>query len=509
MQMRGKITNPGGFFGKTYMNTRRHFLRTAGMMAGGAILLSVPASGSLADEPDDCTLPPSPTPAVPFEPGGEQTINIRKNAAHLTAGEVDRLKAAYGALRKLAKDDPKDPRGWLQQANVHCWYCGGGSNLMAGEEIHGSWWFFPWHRCYLYFHERILGKLIGDPTLRLAYWDWADPNNRSLPDPFLNPNDVSNPLFDANRGTGPADKLPDSLVGPTIMDNVMGQVNYQRFMGTDADLANSQGGRLEFGPHGAVHVWVGSPGDLSVANPDMGVLSTAAQDPIFFAHHSNIDRLWDVWLRSAPTIHANPSESKWLDHRWTFYDENKRLTSISVRDVLDHENNLHYSYESTAMNQHPLVQIAAPPKKIELTPEPMIIKAPELSPAVRARLQAAQAGAPVPTPHYVLHIDGVEVPPNRTALVRVFVNNPQANAKTSIESAAYIGYFTILAKTSRIAHAMKEHPPTNVALDLTAKIGKLLKDQRELSVTLVPVGAVDAKPKDIKLSFKKVYITEE
>ena len=31
--------------------------------------------------------------------------------------------------------------------------------INATVEIHGSWRFLPWHRMYLYFHERILAHL--------------------------------------------------------------------------------------------------------------------------------------------------------------------------------------------------------------------------------------------------------------------------------------------------------------------------------------------------------------
>ena len=30
-------------------------------------------------------------------------------------------------------------------------------------------------RFYLYFHERILGKLIGDDTFALPFWNWTRP----------------------------------------------------------------------------------------------------------------------------------------------------------------------------------------------------------------------------------------------------------------------------------------------------------------------------------------------
>lgn len=134
---------------------------------------------------------------------------MRKSAFELTKPEVDRLKATYAALRKLSTDHPDDPRGWLRQAYVHCWYCGGGSNGKASPEIHGSWFFFPWHRAYLHFHERILCKLIGDDTFALHYWDWDSQGRQTFPSIFGDPNDASNPLFDTLRQS----RAPDQPSG--------------------------------------------------------------------------------------------------------------------------------------------------------------------------------------------------------------------------------------------------------------------------------------------------------
>ncbi|KAJ3960443.1 hypothetical protein N0V92_002920 [Colletotrichum tropicale] len=47
---------------------------------------------------------------------------------------------------------------------------------------------------------------------------------------------------------------------------------------------------LENGPHGAIHNSVG--GDL--------IPSTSPNDPLFFLHHVQIDRLWWLWQQEAP-----------------------------------------------------------------------------------------------------------------------------------------------------------------------------------------------------------------
>ena len=70
-------------------------------------------------------------------------------------------------------------------------------------------------------------------------------------------------------------------------------------------------GGIESQPHDMVHVLVGGgtrakPGAMSV--PD-----SAGLDPIFYLHHANIDRLWQVWRLNPPT-HLDPvDQSNWVN----------------------------------------------------------------------------------------------------------------------------------------------------------------------------------------------------
>jgi tyrosinase len=38
---------------------------------------------------------------------------------------------------------------------------------------------------------------------------------------------------------------------------------------------------------------------------------TAGLDPIFWLHHANIDRLWEVW-RQNPATHVDPTDPNWI-----------------------------------------------------------------------------------------------------------------------------------------------------------------------------------------------------
>ena len=75
---------------------------------------------------------------------------------------------------------PSDPRSLIRQAWLHGYYCDPGQ---AGINVHNSWAFLPWHRAFLYYHEQILGSLIGKPHFRLPYWDWDQ--NGKIPPCFI------------------------------------------------------------------------------------------------------------------------------------------------------------------------------------------------------------------------------------------------------------------------------------------------------------------------------------
>jgi tyrosinase len=49
--------------------------------------------------------------------------------------------------------------------------------------------------------------------------------------------------------------------------------------------------------HNSVHVWIGGT---------MGEIPWAGYDPIFYAHHTMIDRLWRLWQIRHPNPHMPP-----------------------------------------------------------------------------------------------------------------------------------------------------------------------------------------------------------
>lgn len=475
--------------------SRRSFLLQAGLVAGGAALAALPAARMAAQNPNENCAPPGtqPTP-TPFTPDNSLPLRVRKSAFALTKAEQDRLVAAYTALRALPDDDP---RGWLPQAHVHCWYCSGSQNFPSNVEIHGSWTFMPWHRCYLYFHERILASLIGDDTFALPYWEWEVTSNPTFPPIYAV---IGSSLYDKMRKATPA-TTPD--ITQMFAYNGINVQKRLREKSKSLFLGNSSsGGNIEFGPHGDVHLWTTDPSlDVSQSEPDMGILQTAARDPVFFAHHGNIDRLWWSWNGEG---NENYDDSGWLSTSWTFYDQNKNWISMSINDVLEMEQNLHYTYDKSAV-QSPSSRVflsSSNTAAVKQGPEPTTTQIP-----VPETAQAAIAET-VPTKTYILHIDGVDVPPHKAAMVRVFVNLPEASPATPASSPNFVGTFTIVPSVldGRTAH---QHKKRNILLDLTPQIGSILRGQSTISVTLVPVSRLTQRHENIELTYERVYITVE
>jgi tyrosinase len=191
---------------------------------------------------------------------------------------------------------------------------------------HWNWYFLPWHRGYLSAFERIVRAAIvelgGPDGWALPYWNY---NNKDLPHPrrippcFLQPTlpDGQPNALHVHAGTVvqrfgldaqgnmmnvDEERISDrkALLEPFFVGE--GHGGSGGFGGVPGDI-----GEVEKSPHNHVHTRIGgvSPAGL------MSATETAGLDPIFWLHHANIDRLWEVWLRRDPE-HENPGEKEWL-----------------------------------------------------------------------------------------------------------------------------------------------------------------------------------------------------
>jgi len=315
--------------------------------------------------------PPSGTPIANFtfpDPGEPLRTRRPAHESGSGSGTDNSVVARYARAVALMKALPEsDPRSFYQQANVHCAYCAAAYRQAGRPElplqIHYSWLFFPFHRAYLYFFERVAARLLGDPGFAVPFWSWDVPEGMRVPPEFA---DAASPLYDPMRNPDHAPpRLVDldfSYVDRNCTDEQQIQLNLRimyKQMVTNAplpslfhgqpyragDRAMPGAGTVELSPHNVIHRW---SGDLSRANHEnMGAYYSAARDPIFYPHHANSDRLWEVW-RGVGGGHADFTDPDWLDSSFLFYDEDARLVRVTVRDMLD-VGRLRYAYAEVGL----------------------------------------------------------------------------------------------------------------------------------------------------------------
>nr|GLL44060.1 catechol oxidase B, chloroplastic-like [Ipomoea trifida] len=309
--------------------------------------------------PYSCCPPPFDGPYVDYKIPTFSQLNCRP-AAHAVDDEyLYKYKTAIQKMKDLPVDDP---RNFYQQAKVHCAYCNEAYKLNdKSYQIHYTWLFFPFHRWYLYFFERIMQSLIDDPTFTLPYWNWDNPQGMILPEIF--DDDESSPLYDTLRNqnhrkgyvmdlayagdesyASDFQKVKNNLAvmyRQMVTNAPCPLLFFGKPLRADNDWANSGMGTIENIPHNSIHRWVGDPREKH--NEDMGNFYSAARDSVFYCHHSNVDRMWTLW-KTLGGNRKDIADPDWLQTEFLFYDETKTLVKVKVADCVDNER-LGYTFE--------------------------------------------------------------------------------------------------------------------------------------------------------------------
>ena len=215
---------------------------------------------------------------------GSMVYRLRVTAP--TATSMQTFSAALGELEQIG-----DNRGYNHIAGFHgapgwyCWHHQASPRTPLQARL-----FLPWHRAYLWWLEQALQDRV--PGAALPWWDWTQ--DQKIPDAYRPAKLAGQP----NPLHGTKAKVPSA--SPPINRRTKRSLGHNGHLPTaaeiDALLADSDwasfSDRLE-DFHDGVHGWVGG---------DMSDITTAAYDPIFFAHHTMIDRVWYLWqVRHGPT----------------------------------------------------------------------------------------------------------------------------------------------------------------------------------------------------------------
>jgi tyrosinase len=224
-----------------------------------------------------------------------------------------------------------DPRSWLFQWYTHYVrpdrgkaaelarvYPAGGANQELASQMwstcqsHDSQpedYFLPWHRMYVNYFEQIIRYASGKPCFTLPYWDYTDPKQQSIPKEFQLLGDPTwGSLYRETRWAGVNQGANVTSSPPRAA------LNLECMKATSYSATNSEAGfcaNLDGLLHGSLHVDVGN-------QQGMGIVPWAANDPIFWLHHCNVDRVWASWnkaggknvlsddLKKTPFIFASP-----------------------------------------------------------------------------------------------------------------------------------------------------------------------------------------------------------
>ena len=193
------------------------------------------------------------------------------------------------------------------------------------------------------------------------------------------------------------------------------------------DQPDPGAGSIESVPHNPVHPWTGDPRQPNFE--DMGIFYSAGRDPIFFAHHGNVDRMWYVWngLRPGNTDFTDPD---WLDASFLFYDEEARPVRVRVRDCLD-TTALRYTYQDVGLpwlDARPSAEAGSPELAADTLPA-------TLSRTVRvavARPGTSRSRGEKEDEEEVLVVEGIEVADcSKFIKFDVFVNQTRSGAATA------------------------------------------------------------------------------
>jgi tyrosinase len=215
-------------------------------------------------------------------------MHIRQNIETMPDADIAKFQGAITHALTI-----NDNRGYMHFAKMHGWplnFC-----------KHGSPLFLPWHRGYLYMLELSLRDLSGD--IALPWWDWTSNESHltgvpaayadaagglaSAPVPLDQQTlaivqqrapwslDLGGAVPMTIRNPDLASKLPDA----TLVEDVLTAPTFEDFTIRLEDIHNN------------VHGWF---------QGTMAIVPLAAFDPIFWAHHAMIDRLWYRWQMLHP-----------------------------------------------------------------------------------------------------------------------------------------------------------------------------------------------------------------
>ncbi|MGN6512096.1 MAG: tyrosinase family protein [Lysobacteraceae bacterium] len=248
---------------------------------------------------------------------------------------LDMLATYADAVTRMRALGPDNPMSWMWQWYTH--FVNGdttktaeldrifGTSPSPGRSLAEETWdtcqphggqnanfFLPWHRMFVFYFERVVREVSGRPDFTLPYWDYTspDPARRGVvPAPFRSPTDpvfaslyIRNRKPLANSGQRIDLNQPKDMMDIT---DILSKANYATAGGVTGFCR-----AVDSGIHSKIHVLVGNA-------KDMGKIPYAANDPLFWLHHANIDRIWSSWTSYG---RVSPVTASWAKKQFVMVD---------------------------------------------------------------------------------------------------------------------------------------------------------------------------------------------
>jgi tyrosinase len=251
--------------------------------------------------------------------------NIRKNVKNLSSTEKQNLIKAIKGLKANGRYN------WYVTTHAAAAAYATPSNVSPSyrNAAHQGPAFLPWHRYFIWLFEQDLQKVVSGVTL--PYWDWGadstlsnpasapvwgtdlmggngDPNRNWLvtTGPFAYNSSDPNTWYivDANGNNigGLKRQFGQQASGLPPQGDISGTINstnpydvspWDGTSGEGPDFRNQAEGWYQCCHlHNQVHLWVGQS-MLPMTSPN---------DPVFFLHHCNVDRIWAQWQAQHPSL---------------------------------------------------------------------------------------------------------------------------------------------------------------------------------------------------------------
>lgn len=234
--------------------------------------------------------------------------------------------------------------------------------------------FLLWHRMYTWHLEKIVRHLSGVSDFAIPYWNYGgmtDADN-TMP-PMLQ--DPSSSLFEQARYSLLNSGNP---MQPFYVAKIQKELN-DLFNNPDFAGAGGFTEKLEGAPHGFMHDYIGA----TYSNPKesfynqifqrdtsglMANVPSAGFDPVFWLHHSQIDRIWESWDVSPIGERPTLAEIKELPWSYQFIEPNGSHITYTMDEMYRKVFNMDYTYDNLLTPEQPaiaMVEMSKSAKKIK------------------------------------------------------------------------------------------------------------------------------------------------